>query len=218
MYSLRLDADFGTELVHGALFAFGFASHTDLAAVVDHAMGEVNPLLLRQYLHEVLLDLRGIGVLGESEAFAEACDVRVDDDAGRHAEGSAQNDVGRFTTDAGEGDHSFDVAGKFAVVTLDDGLAGRFNVFGLVAEEARALDDLFQGFDRRGGQRFGIGPAAEEFGRYHVDAGIGALGRKDRCDEQLERRFVFQGTGDVGVIGPQVRDDAVGLSLSVSDL
>lgn len=151
----------------------------------------------------------------EAESFAEAGDVRVDDNTGRQSEGGAEDDVGRFAADAGEGDQGFDVAGELAVVAFDDGLAGGFNVFSLVAKEARALNDFFECWDGSSGHRRGIGPAAEKFGRHHVDADIGALGRENRGDKQFKRRFVFQGTGDVGVIGPQMRHDAVGLGLAI---
>ena len=41
--------------------------------------------LLRHELHQVLLDLRGVGVLREAEPVAEPRDVRIDDHARRHA-------------------------------------------------------------------------------------------------------------------------------------
>jgi len=48
------------KLLQGAGGAFGFAGFADLAAVVDEFVGELDPAVLGDYFHEVLLDcLRG---------------------------------------------------------------------------------------------------------------------------------------------------------------
>ena len=171
-------------------------------------MGEIDPLALRQELHQVLLDLRGVGVFREAQSLAQSRDVRIDHDARRDSKGRAKHDVRRFASDARQRDHLIHIARHFAAVLFDDALACRLDVLGLVAEEAGALNHFFQLLDRRIGHFASRRPAAEQFRRDHVHARVGALGRKDRRDQQLERRFVFEGTSRARIIGLETANDA----------
>ena len=67
--------------------------------------------LLGSSSHQVLFDLRGVGVFGQAEPLAEPRDVRVDDDAGRQAERGAEDDVRRFPPDARQLDQRVDIRG-----------------------------------------------------------------------------------------------------------
>ncbi len=50
-------------------------------------MGEGDPALLREQLHQILFNPFRIVVFSEPEALRNALDVRIDDDAGGDAEG-----------------------------------------------------------------------------------------------------------------------------------
>src|SRR3974377_2247458 len=69
-----------------AVDAFGLARDADGAAMMDDLVGEVDPLVARDDLHQVLLDLAGVGVLRKFEAAGDALDVRVNDNTVSDAE------------------------------------------------------------------------------------------------------------------------------------
>ena len=138
-------------------------------------MGEGDPALLREQLHQILFDPFRIVVFGEPEALRNALDVRVDDHSGGDAEGRTENDVGRFAGGAGHGEESVDVARDLAAEIGEDFAGGAGDGFGLVVEEAGGADVLGElGLVRRG-EIMDSGVFAEESGRHHVDAPVGAL-------------------------------------------
>src|SRR5262245_2154791 len=96
----RPDADLGARSPQRAVLAPRVARVADLPAVVDQPLAERRPVLLRQQRVKVALDADGVGVERQSDALAEAGDVRIDGDAG-HVEAVAQHDVRRLATDAG---------------------------------------------------------------------------------------------------------------------
>ncbi len=49
----------------------GFAGDADLAAVVDELVGELDPVVFRDYFLEVFFYVDGVGGLGEIEAAGE---------------------------------------------------------------------------------------------------------------------------------------------------
>ena len=49
---------------------------------MNHLVGEEDPAILRNDLHEILLDLCRFSVLGQVEALSDALHVGVDDNAG----------------------------------------------------------------------------------------------------------------------------------------
>src|SRR6185437_142501 len=73
-----------------------------------------------------------------------------------------------------------------AAVPFGDRRRHTDEALGLVAEEARRLDDLFHVALFGGGERGGSGIPLEQHGRHHVDALVGALRAEDRRDEELE--------------------------------
>ena len=64
-----------------AVGAAGLTGDAERAAVGDDAVGEVDPLGLRDEAHQVALDFFRRGLAGEAEAAGDAQDVRVHDDA-----------------------------------------------------------------------------------------------------------------------------------------
>ncbi len=161
-------------------------------------------------LDEVLFDFDRVGVLGQSEAFAQAGDVGVDDDTGFNAEGVAENNIGCFASDPGEVGERFQVAGDFTVMVLDQGLGGGDEVFRFVAEETGGADEFFDVFLFGGGEMSGVRVFFEEGGGHHVDAHVGALRGEDGGDEELEGTVVIQFAVGVRVGGAEGLEDGRG--------
>src|SRR6266851_868506 len=84
----------GTHIIQLALRALWLSGHADGPTVRDQPMREHGPLLLRDELHEVLLDLHRIEMRGEAQAAGDARDMSVDYHADRDVERISQNDVG----------------------------------------------------------------------------------------------------------------------------
>ena len=127
-------------------------------------MAPEGPGVLRDLFDEVFLDFDRVGVFGQPEAFAQARDVGVDDDAGFDAVGVAEDDIGGFASDPGEMGEGFEFAGDFAFVVVDEGLGGGADIFRFVAEEAGGMDEVFEVFLARGGHAFGVREFLEEGG------------------------------------------------------
>lgn len=56
----------------GAVGAAGFSGDANLSAMMDQFVGELDPVVTRDDLHELLLDFLGVSRLGETEAVGEA--------------------------------------------------------------------------------------------------------------------------------------------------
>ena len=128
------------ELFEVAAVAFGFAGGADLSAVMDELVGEGDPAVLRNDPHQFLLDFLGRIAFGQSEAAADAEDVRIDDYPLGFAEADAEDYVGGFAGGAGEGDQLGEGFGNLAVEVRDDFAGRALDGFGFVAEEAGGLD------------------------------------------------------------------------------
>src|SRR5207253_3991643 len=87
-------------IIQLALRALWFSGHADGPTVRDQPMREDRPLLLRDELHEVLLDLHRIEMRGEAQAAGNARDMSIDHHADGDVERVSQNDVGCLASDA----------------------------------------------------------------------------------------------------------------------
>src|ERR1700751_1006111 len=76
------------------------ASYAYAAAMPDQLVRELDPPVLRQNLHQVLLDLFGFGVLCEFQPPRESQNMGIDHNAARNSVSRAQNHVGGFSRDA----------------------------------------------------------------------------------------------------------------------
>ncbi len=180
------------ELFEGALGALGFAGVADGAAVVDQLVGELNPAVVRDDLHQVLFDgLRGFAA-GEAQAAGDAKDVRIDDDAFSFAVGDAENNAGGLASGSGDGEQLGHGLRDFAVELLAHDAACALDRFGFVVVEAGGANELFNRLDRCFGHALRRGVSREELGGDHVDAGVGALGAEDGRDQKLPGRGVDQ--------------------------
>jgi len=132
------------ELLEVAAVAFGLAGVADLAAVVDELMGEGDPAVLRNHLHQFLLDFLGRVAFGEAEAVGDAEDMGVDHDAFSFAEADTEDDVGGFAGGAGDGDELGEGLGDLTVEIGDDFAGSALDGFCLVVVEAGGADEGFE--------------------------------------------------------------------------
>lgn len=123
----------------------------------------------------------------------------IDNDADVDVVGVSEEDVGGFTSDAGESEQLVHGARDLPVVFLDDGEGSTANGSGFVSIEAAGLDDFLDVALSALGECFGGGIFFKECWRGHVDAFISALRGEDGRDEQLKRVFMNQRTMSVGV-------------------
>lgn len=100
-------------------------------------------MLAREELHQLLLDFDRILGRGPAKPPAEAADVGIHDDASGGVEGVAEDDVGGFTSRAGDGDELVDRLRDLAMETLHEGGRHADQILGFVAEEACRSNKLF---------------------------------------------------------------------------
>jgi len=174
-----------TELFEVALVAFGFACDADLAAVVDDLVGEVDPAVLGNYLHQFLFYFLGRVAFGKGKAMGDAEDVRIDNHAFGFFVADAENDVGRFAGCAGDGDEFGEGLGDLPIEISDDFAGCALNGFGLVVIETRRSNDSFELGQCRFGHGVRGGEAFEELRCDDVYANVSALRGEDCCDEQF---------------------------------
>jgi len=179
--------------------AVGFAGGAAAAAVPDEPVAGHGPVGGGEELHEVLLDLLRCGGGGEAEAFAEAGNVGVDDEANIDAVAISKDDVGGLAADAVQGGEFVHGPRHVASVLVDEGAAAGLDVLRLVPIEADAADVGLELFEGRVGVVGGGPVLLEEVGGDHVDLPVGALRREDRGDEQFERIRVVQLAVGIGV-------------------
>ena len=189
-----------TEREHGTAAAGGPARIADLAAVEDEEVGGARPALLGHELHEPGLDLQGVARVDEAQPIRHAQDVRVHRDALVHAVGVAGDHVGGLAPDArqrrpgsrssrGTSPPCFSTSPR-AKPTMLRVLARKKPVERMIASTSEAGACRERGRGRE---------AAEEDGRHHVHALVGALRGEDRGHGQLEGVPVVEGAAGFGV-------------------
>jgi hypothetical protein len=70
--------------------------------VLDHLMTEIDPLFARYERHQFTLDLLRRATGGQTQSPRQTLDVGIDNDSGRDSKRRAQNDVRRFSSNAGQ--------------------------------------------------------------------------------------------------------------------
>ena len=194
--------------------ALGTAGAANPPAVVNEAMGKVDPFPGGDEGHEVLLDFLRGSRLGQAKSPRNPKDVGVDHHPRGHPEGRPKHDIGCFSGYSGEFEELLHGLRHLPVVLFHQAAAGLLDVPGLVAEESGGMNHPFQGLQGGAGKGFCRRVFAKELRRDQVDSLVGALGRKDGRDQQLQRSGVSQ-----GALGPrigllQARQDAGHLPLA----
>ena len=118
-----------------------------------------------------------MGVDYDSRCLAEPC-------SGDHVRGLPGNSRQR--------EQLIHAGGNAPLVLGDDALRGTLEGFGLVAEEASRVNEVFQALDRGRGDRFDRGIRSEEVRRDLIHPLVGALCREDRRHEQFPSAGMLQ--------------------------
>ena len=189
----------GAEICKNAGFAVRRTCLADRAAVLDDEMAQGYPMLLGEYCRQIVLDLHRIDVPSEPQPAGNPSHMGVDHHSNGLSKPAAENDVGRFATDARKRNKFVHAARHLSAVLGIQFLAAATNVFRLRAEEACAVDNGLDLGLRCVCHGLGSGPAVEEVGRHRVDAFVGALSRENRGDEELKRTFEIEGAAGVGI-------------------
>ena len=158
----------------------------------NQLMGKENPAIFRNHFHQIRFDFLRVGILRQIEPARKPLHVRIDNDSRRDSEPSPQHDVRSLPRDAGKLEDLLHRARHFTAKFFDDLLAGAQNRFGLVAVKTGRADFFFDIERIRIRKRGRSWVLLEEPRRDHVHALVGALRRKNRGDEELERVVVPQ--------------------------
>lgn len=149
----------------------------------DQGVADIGPILPWENLHEVLLDFDGVLVVarppGQVQTVGKPPDVRVDHEAFVLLEPSSEDHVGRLSSDAGQLQEFVHRVRNPAAELLGHHLSGADDVLGLVAVEARGLDQFFKFLLIGFGIILGRLVALEQRWCDHVDPDVRALGGKD---------------------------------------
>src|SRR5579862_4949230 len=167
------------KILQRAIGAFRTPCDAQRAAVQDDLVREEDPLVTRDHVHQVPLDLLRIGVSGQLQTVRNALHVRIDDHTVRDLVPGAQHDIGGLARDPRHGQQlvhgARDLAAKFA-----DDLARRpYQRLRLIAKEAGGADIVLELLRLERRKRLWSGIFLEQNRRDHVDAYIGALSRED---------------------------------------
>src|SRR5260221_12784413 len=73
------------------------------AAVPNQPMTKIRPIVPRNELHKLTLNLLRILLTSQTESLGQASDVRIDYNSGVDVKSNTQNDVRRFSSHSGEG-------------------------------------------------------------------------------------------------------------------
>lgn len=84
------------------MFAVRILGAAHIAPMPDQTMRKRSPLFARQNLHQIALDLDGVGGERKSEPPCQAGDMGIDHHADMYPEGTAENDIGSLARDAGQ--------------------------------------------------------------------------------------------------------------------
>lgn len=146
-------------------------------------------------------------MLGQPESLAQASDVRVDHHTGVDPVGIAEDDIGRFSSDAGQDSQGIEIGRNFPPVFFGQSGRGGADVFCFVPVKPRRADEILQ-IGRVGpGHASRIGVFFEQRGRDHVHTHVGALRGENCRDEELERTVMNEFAVRVGVGPPQNTQD-----------
>ncbi len=165
------------QVLHGTPVAEGLPSLACLPAMEDGCVGEPNPPVLWDQLHQVSLDFFGIGILAEIQPAGDSRDVCIDDDTRSDIERYAENHVGSLTRDTGKLDQFLHRSRHPTAEFLYDHSTGGSNVLCLIAKKTCRADILFQDLRRSPGKILGSAILVEQIPGNQVNPLVGTLSR-----------------------------------------
>ena len=149
-------------------------------------MREGRPLGLWYELLQVLFDQVWVVRSSQVESLGHAFDMGIDDNTGL-AEGVPQDDICRFSANAGQGDQLLHCMWDFFTETLGDSFAAGHEMLCFILKEAGGTNESFD-LSEIGPSHFPRGSIPlEERWSDDVDPLIGTLGGEDCSDEQFPR-------------------------------
>jgi hypothetical protein len=132
------------KLFQVAAVALGFAGIAYLTAMVDDLVGEADPALPRQNLHQLLFDLLRRVAFGQSEPSGNAEDVRINDDTLGLSKADAEHDVGGLAGGSRDGDEFREGLRNLPAEIFGDLFRRALDRLGLVVEEACGTNERFK--------------------------------------------------------------------------
>ena len=184
------------EISQPAARAAGPTGQADGPAMVDELVAEDDPPVGRDNRDEVALGADRVGAAREIEAPADPPDMGVDDDPLGPTEAHSEDDVGGFPPHAWQRHQLGQPDRHLAAMPLDEGLAAAQKVLRLRPEESGAADHPFDLFLAGRGKGGGGRPAAEQFRGDQIHPPVGALGRENGRQKELQwRAEVERATG-----------------------
>jgi hypothetical protein len=128
------------ERIELAIGAAGFTGYAKRPAVVNQLQRKLDPLLLGDDLHQILLDGDWIGILGQVQPPRHALHVRIHYDPGRDSIVAAQNDISCFTSGSRNRDQLLHGLGDLAIEISENLPGGADKRFGFIAEKTGGPD------------------------------------------------------------------------------
>ncbi len=157
----------------------------------EQALRNSGPLRFGELSLQIQFDSLGIVRGGQAQSIGDSFDMRVDDN-GRLPEGGPQDHVRGLAADSWNGRQLFHALRNGPAESFRDGFAASDQVLGFILIESGRFDQGFQ-FEWRGGCKvLRTTKSFEQCRRDLIDPLVGALGGKDRGDEQFPRRLVGQ--------------------------
>lgn len=154
--------------------------------MLDHPMTERDPLILGNEPHEVLFNLLRVFLSGETQPLTDACDVGIHNHSRRDSISGSQDDVGCFSSHAGERDQIVHRGRNLPAVFFIQNSAAFPNISGLVPVKTGTLNVLFQFSQWHGRVVPGGAILFEEVFCHLIDAFIRALGGKYCRHQKLQ--------------------------------
>ncbi len=166
-----------TEVGKRAFDTFRLAGMAYLASVKDHPVRKHDPIIFWHQFFEIFFDLFRCFLLGQAEPLRQTRDVRVDDDARSNPKRISEHDVRCFSRNAAKSEYFIHRPGYFTAINLDQPLAGRLDVFRLIAEKTGRVNLSLQFFLRHVDEIPRAAVLTEECRRDNIYARVSALGR-----------------------------------------
>jgi len=149
---------------------------------------------IRDKFQQFLLDFQYVLAGGNACPVGDPENMGIDSN-GRLAKRSIEDDIGRLSTDSSQGLKIGTIIRDFAIMLVQQQLAGVDDIAGFGVIQANGLYVLAQSSHSKVQNRLRRVGNLIQFPGGLVDTDIGGLGREDYSDEQFKRGLVFQFSG-----------------------
>ncbi len=132
-----------TQFLEGAIETSWSSGDAHLSAMMNQFVGEVDPTILRNDLHQVTLNLLRCCLLCQLKTPREAHDVCINYDANGNSIPRSEHDIRCFTSNPGQAKNLVHRLRDLTAKLLYDRTGSSLNRLCLVAEEARCANEIF---------------------------------------------------------------------------